>query len=323
MRKSLGMAQKNQPGDASSSPGKTSKTVVAPPARRRGAVNVLDPLNPLTLLAEQLRAKCSELEALEVAAVERAEKTKAAVKGARSTIVRQRLIASEEEHRKLADDAIAARQEADQLATEAEKDAAEARVRVAQEEEVRLAAEKARASEDAAAAAAAAEAAAAQRLARLSREEGASRPAPPTEGEAALYPKYAARVQKSGFHSSHVSLTEREQKKKVYLVMLSKTVGGALAPALKSRATSPLLEGTGARLLAPTASSTFKANLAPPILSGSSAKKNRKKAKKKKKKKKRKADQDRESPAARVSGHRQQTGAPNSQGQAQRRRIRI
>ena len=321
MRKSReGTPTKSQSADANASPGKSDKAVVVTPARRRGAVQVLDPSAGLTLLAEQLRAKCIELEVLEVAAIKQSEDTKAAIKAARSTIVRKRLIASEDDHCKLAEEAIAARQKADELATEAEKDAAEARVRAAEVEEARLAAEKIRAAEDMAAAAAAAEDGANQRWARLSREDGANRLAPP-EGEAAMYPKYAAKVRKGGFHSSHVSLTEREQKKKVYLVMLSKTVGGALAPALKPKTTSPQLEGAAARLFAPTASSTFKATPAPSVLADSSAKKARKKKARKKKKKKKKAKQDRASPAARVLGHQQQIGAKNSR--AQRPRIRV
>ena len=118
--------------------------------------SVTDLLDPLRTNAEALRLRAKELAELEAAAIEQAENATKAAKAARSTIVRKRLLASEEEHRKLAEEATAQRMKADLLATKAQDELAEAELKAKEA----AAAAEAKAAKEAAEAAALAEAAA-------------------------------------------------------------------------------------------------------------------------------------------------------------------
>ena len=91
--------------------------------------SVTDLLDPFRTNAEALRLRAREMAELEAAAIEQAENATKAAKAARSTIVRKRLLASEEEYRKLAEEATAQRTKADLLATKAEDELAEAELK--------------------------------------------------------------------------------------------------------------------------------------------------------------------------------------------------
>ena len=286
--------------------------------------SVTDLLDPLRTNAEALRLRAKELAELEAAAIEQAENATKAAKAARSTIVRKRLLASEEEHRKLAEEATAQRMKADLLATKAEDELAEAELKAKEA----AAAAEAKAAKEAAEAAALAEAAAAkdrEDAQKVASAESAAKQSPqhvPTEADERSNSPQAARVKKGGFHSSHVSCTERANKKQIYLVMLSKTAGLALpAAASKPKALPPPIEG--ARILAPTASSKVKATSVlaavaeTPFRRGSSngsTKKRKRKRKKKKEKEKKQGKVERGNTTASSSPQQQQRIGRSSYG---------
>jgi len=230
-------------------------------------------------------ARAKVLAAEEADAMSRVDKAVAATKTSKSGIVRKRLKETEEAERATAERAAAERQQAEQEALEAAKAAEEAR-RLAEEEEaaVRQALEEEalqkaaarrkrqeRASKEAQAAAAAAEAAAEESAALAANNKNTSKWANASRQRAAS-PGMSRNVLLSGeFYSSHVSVSARESKKKIFLSLSPRPTGGGGAgsssgggPHLSSAPELPISPlDDNCRLLKATASSKKKVSAMP------------------------------------------------------------